>query len=112
MPCDCLDLLIAHAKLSLEYLQARVFFFGHDAISQRFPNFSFHPALSSPLEGDDWTGPTGFIHEVVLEQYLGNHPNPRAVEFYLCGPPQMMKACQTMLRELGVAQAQITFDEF
>ena len=83
-----------------------------ESIAQRFPNFTFHPALSSPLDGDDWTGPTGFIHEVVFEHYLKNHPHPKALEFYLCGPPQMMKACQKMLRELGVADSQITFDEF
>jgi MocE subfamily Rieske [2Fe-2S] domain protein len=83
-----------------------------ESIAQRFPNFSFHPALSSPLDGDDWTGPTGFIHEVVFEHYLKNHPHPKALEFYLCGPPQMMKACQKMLADLGVADSQITFDEF
>ena len=81
-------------------------------IAARFPNFSFHPALSSPLDSDTWHGPTGFIHEVVLEHHLKNHPNVRAVEFYLCGPPQMMKACQKMLRDLGVTDEQITFDEF
>jgi MocE subfamily Rieske [2Fe-2S] domain protein len=84
----------------------------YESIARRFPNFSFHPALSSPLESDDWTGPTGFIHEVVFEQYLKNHPHPKAIEFYLCGPPQMMKACQKMLSELGVADSQITFDAF
>lgn len=83
-----------------------------DRLAARFPNFSFHPALSSPLDSDAWDGPIGFIHEVVLEHHLRNHPNPRAVEFYLCGPPQMMKACQKMLRELGVADEQVTFDEF
>ena len=83
-----------------------------ESLADRFPNFSFHPALSSPLETDEWNGPTGFIHEVVFEDYLKNHPSPRAVEFYLCGPPQMMKACQKMLQDLGVEDSQITFDEF
>lgn len=83
-----------------------------ESIAQRFPNFSYHPALSSPLDTDDWTGPSGFIHEVVFEQYLRSHPYPSAIEFYLCGPPQMMKACQKMLRDLGVADSQVTFDEF
>jgi Na(+)-translocating NADH:ubiquinone oxidoreductase F subunit len=83
-----------------------------ESIAGRFPNFSYHPALSSPLETDDWSGPSGFIHEVVFEQYLKNHPHPNAIEFYLCGPPQMMKACQKMLRDLGVADSQVTFDEF
>ncbi|MCU0748125.1 MAG: NADH:ubiquinone reductase (Na(+)-transporting) subunit F, partial [Akkermansiaceae bacterium] len=83
-----------------------------ESIAQRFPNFSYHPALSSPLDEDGWKGRTGFIHEVVFEHYLKNHPHPKAIEFYLCGPPQMMKACQKMLRDLGVADSQITFDEF
>ena len=83
-----------------------------ESLAARFPNFTFHPALSSPLDSDAWTGPAGFIHEVVFENCLKNHANPSAVEFYLCGPPQMMKACQKMLRDLGVADAQITFDEF
>lgn len=83
-----------------------------ESLAARFPNFAFHPALSSPLDSDAWTGEVGFIHEVAFEKYLKNHAHPRAVEFYLCGPPQMMKACQKMLRELGVEDSQITFDEF
>jgi MocE subfamily Rieske [2Fe-2S] domain protein len=75
-------------------------------------NFRFHLALSQPLPEDNWTGPEGFIHDVVLEQHLRNHPNLRAVEFYLCGPPQMIKACRKMLADLGVAELQIAFDEF
>lgn len=82
------------------------------SLAARFPNFTFHPALSSPLASDEWTGPTGFIHEVVREEYLSPPPNPHAIEFYLCGPPQMMKACRKMLGDLGVADAQLTFDEF
>ena len=76
------------------------------------PNFSFHLALSNPLPEDNWTGLTGFIHEVVLINYLENHPNIKAVEFYLCGPPMMIKACNKMLADLGVAPQQISFDAF
>lgn len=76
------------------------------------PNFSFHLALSSPLPEDAWTGHTGFIHEVVLEKYLCNHTNPKAVEYYLCGPPMMIKACARMLADLGVPAHQIAYDEF
>lgn len=75
-------------------------------------NFSFHLALSSPLPEDAWTGPAGFIHEVVLEEYLAKHPDPAAVEFYLCGPPMMIKACTRMLAGLGVPDQRIAFDEF
>jgi len=75
-------------------------------------NFTFHTALSSPLPEDNWTGHTGFSHEVVREQLLKNHPHIQAVEFYLCGPPQMIKACNQMLAGLGVLPAQIAYDEF
>jgi MocE subfamily Rieske [2Fe-2S] domain protein len=83
-----------------------------EGIAVRFPNFRFHLALSAPLPEDNWTGHRGLIHEVVLEQYLKSHANVRAVEFYLCGPPQMIAACRKMLASLGVAESQIAFDEF
>jgi MocE subfamily Rieske [2Fe-2S] domain protein len=75
-------------------------------------NFSFHLALSDPQPEDEWAGETGFIHEVVRREYLQEHPNPAAVEYYLCGPPMMIKACTTMLAELGVPTRQIAYDEF
>ena len=75
-------------------------------------NFSFHTALSSPLDEDKWTGHTGFIHEVVLAKALENHPQIAGVEFYLCGPPMMIKACTKMLADLGVPLAHIAYDEF
>lgn len=76
------------------------------------PNFSFREALSSPLTDDAWTGATGFIHDVVMEQHLRSHPDPKRVEYYLCGPPMMIKACRKMLADLGVPELQISFDEF
>jgi fatty acid desaturase/NAD(P)H-flavin reductase/nitrite reductase/ring-hydroxylating ferredoxin subunit len=75
-------------------------------------NFSFHVALSSPLATDNWTGLTGFIHEIVLDEYLRGHRDPTAVEYYLCGPPMMIKAVTKMLGALGVPALQIAFDEF
>ncbi|HSV13631.1 MAG TPA: NADH:ubiquinone reductase (Na(+)-transporting) subunit F [Tepidisphaeraceae bacterium] len=75
-------------------------------------NFRFELALSSPLPEDNWTGHGGLINEVVLEQYLSQHPNPRAIEYYLCGPPMMVKACMKMLAELGVPANHISYDEF
>ena len=75
-------------------------------------NFTFHLALSSPLASDNWTGHTGLIHEVVLESYLRNHPDPAAIEYYLCGPPLMIKACNRMLASLGVPAERIAYDEF
>jgi Na+-transporting NADH:ubiquinone oxidoreductase subunit F len=76
------------------------------------PNFVFHLALSSPLHEDNWAGHYGFIHEVVLQQYLGLHANPEGVEYYLCGPPLMIKACLKMLADLDVPAGRISYDEF
>jgi len=83
-----------------------------EALAARFPNFRFHVALSSPLPEDNWTGHRGLVHEVVCDQLLKTHENPRAVEYYLCGPPQMIKACLKMLESLGVPSSQIAYDEF
>ncbi len=84
-----------------------------EKLAAEHPNFDFHFALSDPLDEDRWTGLTGFIHEVVLIHYLETHPNLNAVEFYLCGPPMMIKACTKMLtQKLGVTPDQIAFDEF
>jgi Na+-transporting NADH:ubiquinone oxidoreductase subunit F len=81
-------------------------------LARRHPNFSFHLALSSPLPDDGWTGCTGFIHEAVYDQYLSGHGNPSAIEFYLCGPPMMIKACKRMIEGMGVSAQQIAYDEF
>jgi Na+-transporting NADH:ubiquinone oxidoreductase subunit F len=75
-------------------------------------NFQFHVALSNPLPEDNWTGLTGMIHEVVLQNYLRDHPDPASVEYYLCGPPTMIKSIKKMLAELDVPVTQIAFDEF
>jgi Na(+)-translocating NADH:ubiquinone oxidoreductase F subunit len=82
------------------------------ALAQRHANFTYHLALSAPLPEDQWAGHTGFIHDVVLEDYLRDHPNPRAVEYYLCGPPMMIKACTKMLSDLKVPDQLIAYDEF
>lgn len=76
------------------------------------PNFAFHLALSSPLPEDNWAGHCGFIHEVVLQQYLSSHANPEGIEYYLCGPPLMIKACLKMLADLDVPASRISYDEF
>jgi Na+-transporting NADH:ubiquinone oxidoreductase subunit F len=81
-------------------------------LAERYPNFSFHLALSNPLPDDAWTGLVGFIHEVALEQYLANHSSPENVEYYLCGPPMMIKAVVKTLTKLGVPTDHIAFDEF
>jgi Na+-transporting NADH:ubiquinone oxidoreductase subunit F len=76
------------------------------------PNFAFHVALSSPLPEEHWTGYLGFIHEVVLNEYLRGHANPEGLEYYLCGPPMMIKAYTRMLAEIGVPTNHIAYDEF
>ena len=81
-------------------------------LARQFPNFSFHLALSEPQPDDNWTGSTGFIHEVLEQEYLKNHANPAGMEYYLCGPPMMVRATTEMLNRLGVAESQIAFDEF
>ena len=81
-------------------------------IEKDFPNFSFHVAMSEPLPEDNWTGSTGFIHQVVLDEYLNNHEDPTEIGYYLCGPPPMIAAVQNMLDELGVEKEMIAFDEF
>jgi Na+-transporting NADH:ubiquinone oxidoreductase subunit NqrF len=81
-------------------------------LAQKHLNFSFGVALSSPLPEDEWTGPVGFIHEVVLRDYLSRHSNPGSVEYYLCGPPLMIKACLKMLADLSVPAGNISYDEF
>jgi Na+-transporting NADH:ubiquinone oxidoreductase subunit F len=82
------------------------------SLAAAHPNFAFHLALSSPLPEDNWTGWRGFIHEVVHDNYLRTHANPATVEYYLCGPPPMIKACNRMLAELGIPPHQIAYDEF
>ena len=83
----------------------------HD-IERHFPNFSWHVAMSEPLPEDNWTGYTGFIHQVVLDEYLSKHPAPEDVEYYLCGPPMMLQAVLRMLDDLGVEEEMIRFDDF
>ncbi|PLW95116.1 MAG: NADH:ubiquinone reductase (Na(+)-transporting) subunit F [Marinilabiliales bacterium] len=81
-------------------------------IEKENPNFSFHIALSEPKEEDKWTGSTGFIHQVILDEYLSKHDEPEEIEYYLCGPPQMNDAVQHMLDEMGVPPENIAFDDF
>jgi len=83
-----------------------------DALAAEHDNFEWHLALSEPLPEDDWTGPTGFIHEVLYENYLKDHPAPEDCEYYLCGPPMMNAAISHMLDDLGVEEENVMFDDF
>ncbi len=82
------------------------------AIEKQFPNFTFHLALSEPKEEDNWDGLTGFIHQVVYNEYLSKHEEPEEIEFYLCGPPMMNDAVQKMIYDLGIPDEMLAFDDF
>ncbi len=81
-------------------------------IEKENDNFKFEVALSEPLPEDHWTGKVGFIHQVVYDSYLKNHPEPEDIEYYLCGPPMMNDAVLKMLDNLGVPKEMIRFDDF
>lgn len=82
------------------------------AINERFPNFNYTVALSEPLPEDNWTGPVGFIHQIVQDNYLCNHEDPGEIEYYLCGPPMMIDAVNKMLYNMGVDSEMIAYDVF
>ena len=91
-------------------------------IEEEFPNFRCHVALSEPLPNDNWQEKTsiedsgdgykGFIHQVLLDNYLSQHPDPDEVEYYICGPPMMNAAALKMLDDLGVPDENVRFDDF
>ena len=81
-------------------------------IEKKFPNFSYNVALSEPMEEDNWSGHTGFIHQVLYDEYLENHEDPTEIEYYMCGPPPMINACDGMLDSLGVDKEMIAYDSF
>ena len=108
----------SHTKRKVSYWYGarslREAFYGEDfdAIAAESDNFEWHLALSEPLPEDNWTGKTGFIHQVLYDHYLKDHPSPEDVEYYLCGPPLMLKACFDMLDSLGVEPENILYDDF
>ena len=83
-----------------------------EALAQEHENFSFHLALSEPQPEDNWQGLTGFIHQVLFDNYLKTHSAPEDINYYMCGPPMMTKAALAMLDDLGVEPANIHFDDF
>ncbi|MBT3228507.1 MAG: NADH:ubiquinone reductase (Na(+)-transporting) subunit F [Candidatus Marinimicrobia bacterium] len=82
------------------------------ALAEEFPNFSYHVALSDPMEEDNWDGPVGFIHQVVADNYLTKHEAPEDIEYYMCGPPMMVDAVDNMLYNMGVEKEMIDYDSF
>jgi len=83
-----------------------------DELAKKYDNFEWHVALSDPLPEDNWTGLTGFIHNVVHDNYLNEHEAPEDCEYYMCGPPMMASAVIDMLTNLGVERENILFDDF
>ena len=81
-------------------------------LQEKYPNFSWHIALSDPLPEDNWTGYTGFIHQVLYDEYIKDHEAPEDCEYYMCGPPLMANAVTNMLLEQGVERENIMFDDF
>jgi len=83
-----------------------------DNLAAEHENFNWTVALSDPLPEDDWDGPVGFIHQVVYDRYLKDHPAPEDCEYYICGPPLMLNAVLQMLDDLGVEPENILYDDF
>tara|TARA_R110000868_G_scaffold204946_3_gene453211 strand:- start:78269 stop:79492 length:1224 start_codon:yes stop_codon:yes gene_type:complete len=96
----------ARSKKEMFYVQ------DFDGLAAENDNFVWHCALSEPQPDDDWTGYTGFIHNVLFEQYLKDHEAPEDCEYYLCGPPMMNQAVINMLLSLGVERDDIMLDDF
>jgi len=83
-----------------------------EELERSFDNFEFHVAMSDPQFEDNWKGSVGFIHQVALDEYLKDHPDPTEIDYYLCGPPMMMEAVKRTLDDLGVEPEMIAFDDF
>ena len=83
-----------------------------EELEKQQSNFKMHVALSDPLPEDNWSGLTGFIHQVLHDEYLAKHPAPEDCEYYICGPPIMLKCVTDMLSDLGVEPENIAFDDF
>jgi len=109
-------LKITDRKISYWYgaRSKREIFYEEDfrELEKEFPNFTFNIALSAPLPEDNWTGYTGFIHDVICKNYLINHDTPEDIEYYMCGPGPMANAVKIMLENLGVPEDMLMFDDF
>ena len=113
---DQLETLGTSRKMSFWYgARSRVDLFYQeefDRLRAAHDNFSWTVALSDPVPGDEWDGATGFIHDVVRKQLLEDHPAPEDCEYYLCGPPLMIRAVLAMLDDAGVDPENIFNDDF
>lgn len=113
---DLLKRLKSQRKISFWYgarsLREAFYVEEFDQLAAENENFDWHLALSDPLPEDNWTGPTGFIHNVLFENYLKNHPAPEDCEFYMCGPPMMNASVIKLLQDMGVEPENIMLDDF
>ena len=113
---DQLARLHSNRKISFWYgarsLQEMFYVEDYDMLQREHENFNWHVALSEPLPEDNWEGYKGFIHQVLYDNYLKDHPAPEDCEFYICGPPMMNSAVINMLLDLGVEEENILFDDF
>ncbi len=113
---DQLKRLHSQRKMSFWYgarsLREMFYVEDFDELADANENFTWHIGLSEPLPEDNWTGYTGFIHNVLYEEYLKDHPAPEDCEYYICGPPMMNTAVIKMLEDLGVTRDHIKLDDF
>jgi Na+-transporting NADH:ubiquinone oxidoreductase subunit F len=113
---DQLRRLKSHRKISFWYgaRSLRELFYkeDYDQLAAENENFDWHVALSDPQPEDKWEGHTGFIHNILLEEYLKEHPAPEDCEYYMCGPPMMNQAVINMLKNMGVEDENIMLDDF
>ena len=113
---DQLKRLHSKRKISFWYgarsLREMFYVDDYDQLAAENDNFDWHVALSDPQPEDNWEGLTGFIHNVLFEEYLKDHPAPEDCEYYMCGPPMMNAAVIKMLKDLGVEDENIALDEF
>ncbi len=115
---------ILHQLLTVKTHRKMTFWYGARSVQEmfyddefrelesRFDNFIYHVALSDSQPEDLWEGMTGYIHQCVYDNYLRNHEDPTEIEYYLCGPPMMLKSVQKMLYDLGVEKEMIAYDDF
>jgi len=113
---DQLKRLQSKRKISFWYgarsLREMFYVEDFDGLAATNPNFGWHVALSDPQPEDDWTGLKGFIHQVLYDEYLKDHPAPEDCEYYMCGPPMMNAAVIRILEDLGVERDNILLDDF
>jgi len=113
---DQLKRLHSNRKISFWYgarsLREAFYVDEFDELERNHENFNWNLALSDPLPEDNWEGMVGFIHEVLYENYLKDHPAPEDCEYYMCGPPMMIAAVERLLYNLGVEEENVLFDDF